>query len=110
MCAPLMITAASAAPSSGPIIGIGAYAQSELPFPATGHSACATRGPKSRAGLMAYPVVPPSDNPIAHTSADTMYGPRPGVSPVGDSALEPIAATTTISSMVPITSQNRLPG
>ena len=53
MPAALTISAASAAPSSGPNIGIGAYAQSEVPFPATGHSACATRGPKSRAGLMA---------------------------------------------------------
>jgi hypothetical protein len=26
------------------------------------------RGPRSRAGFIAYPVVPPSDRPIAHTS------------------------------------------
>ena len=36
------------------------------------------RGPRSRAGLMAYPVVPPSERPMAHTSMPTRYGPSPG--------------------------------
>ena len=39
------------------------------------------RGPRSRAGLMAYPVVPPRERPIAQTSTPTRYGPRAGAGP-----------------------------
>ena len=64
------------------------------------------RGPRSRAGLIAYPVVPPSESPIAHTSMPTRYGPSPGGTvPV---AFEPIAATTRIRTNVPSASEKRL--
>src|SRR5262245_2965599 len=35
------------------------------------------RGPRSRAGLMAYPVGPPSEAPMPTTSSATASGPRP---------------------------------
>src|SRR5215831_17310747 len=110
MCAALMIKAAKAAPSSGPTTGTQEYDQSEPPLLATGNSACATRGPRSRAGLIAYPVVPPKDSPIDHTSMETKYGLMPGASPTGASDREPIAAITTISNVVPVISQNKLLG
>src|SRR5277367_4306279 len=62
------------------------------------------RGPKSRAGLMAYPVVPPSESPMPHTSAPTRYGPRPPAGPVAATCFEKIVATTNTSVSVPITS------
>src|SRR5439155_18246366 len=62
-------------PMIGPATGIHAYPQSEFPLPAIGRSACASRGPKSRAGLIAYPVGPPNDRPMAHTRIPTRNGP-----------------------------------
>ena len=65
------MAAANAPPSIGPRTGIHAYAQSLLPFPLIGNIKCAIRGPRSRAGLIAYPVVPPSDIPITTTKRAT---------------------------------------
>ena len=64
-------------PRLGPRIGTKAYLQSEFPLPAIGNTAWASRGPKSLAGLIAYPVVPPKDMPIPHTRLPTKYGPSP---------------------------------
>ena len=44
---------ASNAPTHGATIGIQAYDQLEGPFPFIGRIACAKRGPKSLAGLIA---------------------------------------------------------
>src|SRR6266446_3868911 len=52
------------------------------------------RGPRSRAWLMAHPVVPPSDRPMAHTSTPTRYGPRAAAGPIKATFFEKIAATT----------------
>src|SRR5690349_18941283 len=60
-------TAPTTPPMVGPTIGIQAYPQSEVPFPGIGSSACAIRGPRSRAGLIAYPVGPPNERPIDAT-------------------------------------------
>src|SRR5438105_4673929 len=42
-----------------------------------GSTACAMHGPRSRAGLIAYPVGPPSERPIAITITPTSTGPKP---------------------------------
>ena len=68
-------TAAMAPPMSGPTTGIQEYSQSLLPLPGIGRMACMIRGPRSRAGLIAYPVVPPSERPITRTSRATAKGP-----------------------------------
>ena len=78
-----------AAPAAGPNTGIQAYPQSEVPLFLMGKIACMIRGPKSRAGLMAYPVVPPNPNPIPHTKIPTKKGPRPC------STLEKVPKATT---------------
>src|SRR3954453_17092811 len=62
-------------PMSGPTTGIHAYPQSDGPLPAIGRIACMMRGPRSRAGLIAYPVGPPSDRPMPSTSRPTISGP-----------------------------------
>src|SRR5688572_776767 len=67
--------AAIAAPRKGPIIGTHPYFQLLLPLPLMGSIACAILGPKSLAGLIAYPVVPPSERPIAHTRKATGKAP-----------------------------------
>src|SRR5437867_7990386 len=92
---------------SGPITGIGAYPQSEPPFPSIGRIACAMRGPRSRAGLIAYPVGPPSDNPIPQTKLPTRYGPSPEAGPVAETPLEKIAPTTKTSTKVAMTSLSK---
>ncbi len=51
----------------GATIGTQAYPQSELDLLFIGKMLCMIRGPKSRAGLMAYPVGPPKLNPMANT-------------------------------------------
>src|SRR5256885_2919129 len=106
----LMIRAAKAAPSKGPMIGIGAYRQSELPLAGIGRTACATRGAKSRAGLMAYPVGPPRLNPITQTSTPQNHGLKPGARPVGPSDLLPKLKPTTIKHTVAIISQSKFAG
>ena len=45
--------AATTAPTTGPMMTTGAYPQLEPPLPLIGSTACAIRGPRSRAGLMA---------------------------------------------------------
>ena len=50
---------ASAAAMHGPTTGIHAYPHSDEPLPEMGKIACAILGARSRAGLIAYPVVPP---------------------------------------------------
>ena len=59
------------APIIGPAIGTHEYAQSEVPLLAIGNTACANRGPKSRAGLIAYPVGPPNERPMAKINPPT---------------------------------------
>src|SRR5579863_4720491 len=96
-------------PKMGPTIGIQAYAQSELPLPAIGKIACAKRGPKSRAGLIAYPVGPPRERPMANTINPTIIGPKPVAHPGPDKfAFEGMARTPKTRVAVPIISQSRL--
>src|SRR5699024_2984767 len=64
-------------PIIGPMTGIQAYPQSDVPFPGIGNKACMIRGPKSRAGLIAYPVAPPKDTLIATINKPTINGERP---------------------------------
>src|SRR6267154_6854713 len=99
---------ASAPPVSGPRTGMGAYRQSDPPFPAIGRIACVRRGPKSRAGFIAYPVVPPRESPTPHTRLATRYGPRPLASPPAATALEKIAPTTNTRTNVAMISLKRL--
>lgn len=80
-------------------IGIHAYPQFELPFPAIGRRACANLGPKSRAGLIAYPVVPPKLNPIATIRKPTISGFNPSVN-----LFAPIAKIPKTRMNVPIIS------
>src|SRR5699024_2895114 len=49
----LYTAAPSAPPVSGPTKGTNAYLKLEMPFPGIGRKKCASRGPKSRAGLIA---------------------------------------------------------
>ena len=69
-------------PIKGPAIGIQAYFQLLCPFCFIGRRAWAIRGPKSRAGLMAYPVVPPNESPMAQTKKATGKAPNEP-SPIG---------------------------
>src|SRR4051812_26491589 len=61
----------------------------------------ARRGAKSRAGLIAYPVLPPRDRPIDHTNAPTRTGPSPGANPPGAIRRENSAVETRIKTNVP---------
>src|ERR1041385_7760242 len=90
----------------GPTTGTQAYAQSESPFPATGRTQCASRGPRSRAGLIAYPVGPPSDSPIENTSSPTRNGPNPASQPLSGLRFLGlrIASTPSTRKNVPIAS------
>src|SRR6266478_4014866 len=103
----LTAPAANAAPTSGPRIGTHAYRQPDSPFPAIGSRECASRGPRSRAGLIAYPVVPPSESPIPQTRLPTRYGPRPAAGPVAATLFEKIAPTTKTRTKVAMISLNR---
>src|SRR6516164_5801211 len=69
-----------------------------------GRMACARRGPKSRAGLIAYPVVPPKDKPIPQTRLATREGPSALAGPVKETAFEKIAPTTKTRTNVPMNS------
>src|SRR5436309_13946445 len=106
----LIMSAASTAPISGPMIGTPAYPQSEPPLALIGRTACAMRGAKSRAGLMAYPVGPPRLNPITQTSTPQNQGLKPGARPVGPSDLLPKLKPTTIKQMVAIISASKVAG
>jgi hypothetical protein len=66
-------------------------AQSEPHLPAIGRTAWAIRGPRSRAGSMAWPIVPPSERPMAQTRHPTRKGPRPAATPCCETAIEKIA-------------------
>ena len=63
------------APMIGPTTGTQEYAQSEPPLPRMGRMAWAMRGPRSRAGLMAYPVGPPREVPMTTMIRATPSGP-----------------------------------
>ena len=63
--------AAATPPAAGPKTGIHAYHQALLPFPFMGNKACIILGPRSRAGLIAYPVGPPKLIPIPKTNSAT---------------------------------------
>jgi hypothetical protein len=93
---------------TGPTIGTQEYAQSDPPLPAIGSSACAKRGPKSRAGLIAYPVVAPSDSPMAQTRHPTRNGVKPATAPVVRTSLEVTDPTRMTSTKVAAISLNRL--
>src|SRR6266852_3410770 len=99
---------ASAAPINGPTTGIPAYSQSDFPLPEIGRTAWAIRGQRSRAGLMAYPVVPPSERPIAQTRHPTRYGPSPAAGPSFATAFAKIAPTMNTRTKVPMISLMRL--
>ncbi len=71
----LAIKAAHIPPVIGATTGIHEYFQSLSPFPLIGKNACIIRGPKSLAGLIAYPVVPPNDSPILQTRNATGIAP-----------------------------------
>src|ERR1041385_2710602 len=75
LCRFIYNKAAIEPPTIGPTIGIHAYAQSLVPLLLIGKIACMIRGPKSRAGFMAYPVVPPSESPITQTKNATGIAP-----------------------------------
>ena len=63
----------------GPTIGTQAYFQLAVPLFGTGKIVYANRGPQSRAGLTAKPVVPPSAIPIAVMINPTINGFNPWV-------------------------------
>src|SRR6267143_1228585 len=106
-----LIIAAPIPPAiNGPTIGTKAYPQSELPFSLMGRIACARRGPKSRAGLIAYPVGPPRPKPMAQTKTPHNHGPKPIGRPVDDTAGLPKLKPTTIRHVVAIISVSRLAG
>src|SRR5260370_39595975 len=93
---------------TGPRIGTQEYAQSDPPLPAIGSSACAKRGPKSRAGLIAYPVVAPSDSPMAQTRHPTRNGVKPATAPVLRTSFEVTDPTRMTSTTVAAISLKRL--
>src|SRR5659263_393130 len=81
----------STPPTRGPKTGTHAYDQSLEPLPLIGSRACTMRGPRSRAGLMAYPVGPPRLAPMPTTMRATASGPRPD----GDLPADTIQNTST---------------
>src|SRR6266571_4135252 len=66
------------------------------------------RGPKSRAGLMAYPVVPPKLRPMPQTRLPTRYGPKPAAGPPAATAFEKMAPATSTRMKLPMISLSRL--
>src|SRR5262249_49637349 len=90
-------------PNTGPTTGIHAYPQSDGPSPGMGRRAWASRGARSRAGLIAYPVVAPRLKPIAQTSV-----PPIGTSNWVPSCFSTIAVPTNTRTKVPRASLNRL--
>ena len=77
----------------GATIGTHAYAQSELPLCFIGRRACIILGPKSLAGLRAYPVGPPKLIPIAQTKNPTKSPPSIPIFPDASAPLESVKAT-----------------
>src|ERR1700735_3657763 len=103
MCRRRMANPASAPPANVPISEIGAYPQSELPFPAIGRTAWAIREPRSRAGFMLVPVAPATASISPHTNAATKTGPKPA----GKLARVRIQTATNTSRVVGIISLMR---
>jgi len=77
----------------------------DWPLPGTGGYWWMVRGPGSRAGLIAYPVVPPSDMPIDQTRTMTASAPMDETA-----ALPPKLRITYTSTKVPTISPIRLNG
>lgn len=89
---------ASNAPIIGPHSVTIPYPQLELPLPLIGRTACAKRGPRSRAGFIAYPVSPPKDIPqdtiIPNTNKfPTPAGAAPGIPLIANTSTK--VATTS---------------
>ena len=85
----------------GPATGIHAYDQSLSRLPDIGSTKWAMRGPKSRAGLMAYPVGPPNPIPMPATSNATGNASNAPSELVGaDAANAPKASTNVPMSSV----------
>ena len=57
---------------------------------------------------MAYPVVPPRDSPIPHTTIATRYGASPGAGPAAANVFDPIAAIASSRTAVAISSHRKL--
>ena len=90
------------APITGPATGIHEYDHSLCPFVLMGKIKWDNRGPRSRAGLIAYPVGPPRDSPMPNTSNATGNAFNvPSASEGGDMARAPNIKTkvATISVM-----------
>src|SRR5437867_5596262 len=87
-------------PASGPTIGTHHHECPALNTPDP-HPAIAVnrRGPKSRAGLIAYPALNPNATPIATTSAPTITGAIAGAG--GRLRRSPSAKITATRSAVP---------
>src|SRR4030081_1706111 len=75
-----------------------------------GSTACAMRGPRSRAGLIAYPVGPPSESPMAITITPTSKGPNPFARSEPGTKLpgERTARSASTSANPPMNSDRRL--
>ena len=95
------------APTIGPNNGTIAYPQPESHLPSIGNNACASLGPISRAGLIAYPVKPPNDIPTETIIPNTNMLPSP-ISPAPATLLIPLIANTKIK--VPIISLKKFKG
>ena len=63
------------------------------------------RGPKSRAGLIAYPVVGPKEKPTAKITSPTIIGPNPAATLLG-----PIAMIVITKTAVPSASPKKFEG
>src|SRR5699024_1604134 len=90
-------------PTTGPVTGIQAYFQSDVPLPGVGNNASIILAPTSRAGVMAYPVAPPQDTPTATINKATAIGERPSEKSVGPTINNKAKSKTN----VPITSLRR---
>lgn len=69
------VSPANVAANNGATTGTHEYDQSLSLFPLIGRRKCIILGLKSRAGFIAYPVVPPNDIPIDAISIPTGNGP-----------------------------------
>jgi len=69
----------NSSPKISPKKGIKVCFQSEFPLPLMGRKKCANLDPKSLAGLLVNPVVPPIENPITMINAPTTRGFNPSV-------------------------------
>jgi hypothetical protein len=86
------------------MIGISEYPQSLFLLFLIGRIECIIRGPKSLAGFIAYPVVPPRDIPIPKTINATG---RAEIAPIPTSGAA-IYNTEIIRTNVPIISEIKL--